>query len=95
MNTLTTLAIVKTNGVKTLKADKTNKSSEIDQLLVELGNSTTAIPFYAIYPANGSDPITLKGPITPWQIFRALQKAGPSNPIQATATEVDVNHSIR
>ena len=70
--------MVKANRVVTLKADKTGDAPEVDQLLVELGNSGRAIPFLAIYPADGGRPITLEGPITPWQVFSALNKAGAS-----------------
>ena len=70
--------MVKANRVVTLKADKTGNAPEVDHLLMELGNSNKAIPFLAIYPADGSRPITLEGPITPWQVFSALSKAGAS-----------------
>jgi len=36
------------NDVVVLKADKTADSPEVDQLLQELGNSTKAIPYYAL-----------------------------------------------
>ena len=86
MNKLSTLSIVQRNGVKTLKADKTDDSPDIDRLLVELGNSTTAIPFYVIYPGDGGAPITMQGLISPWRVYRALQQAGPSVSAQDTET---------
>ena len=86
MNKLTTLSIVKRNGVKTLKADKTVDNPDIDQLLVDLGNMTRAIPFYVIYPGDGGAPITMDGLITPWRVFRALQQAGPSRNADRTET---------
>jgi len=61
-----------------IKADKTQKSPEIDQLLVELGNAGRVIPYYAIYPGHGGDPITFGGLITKQQVLDALEKAGPS-----------------
>lgn len=61
-----------------IKADKTQKSPEIDQLLVELGNAGRVIPYYAIYPGRGGDPITFGGLITKQQVLDALEKAGPS-----------------
>ena len=70
---------VKQLGVVTLKADKTQKNPEIDKLMVELGNKGRVIPFYAIYPKNGGEPITLDGLITQQQILDALEKASGSN----------------
>ena len=64
--------------VVTLKADKTQKSPEIDQLLLELGNAGRVIPFYAIYPGRGGEPITFGGLITQQRVLDALQQAGPS-----------------
>jgi len=39
---------VESNDVIVLKADKSKDSPEVDQLLQELGNSTKAIPYYAL-----------------------------------------------
>ena len=78
MNTERTKALVQRNRVITIKADKTQRSPEIDQLLIELGNAGKAIPFVAIYPAGGGDPITLDGFLTQGQLLDALEKAGPS-----------------
>ena len=39
---------VESNDVIVLKADKSKDSPEVDQLLLELGNSTKAIPYYAL-----------------------------------------------
>ena len=66
---------VKQLEVVTLKADKTQKSPEIDQLLVELGNTGRVIPFYAIYPGRGGDPITFGGLISQQQVLDALEQA--------------------
>lgn len=61
-----------------LKADKTQKSPEIDQLLLDLGNAGRVIPFYAIYPGSGGEPITFGGLISQQRILDALEQAGPS-----------------
>jgi suppressor for copper-sensitivity B len=61
-----------------LKADKTQKSPDIDQLLLELGNAGRVIPFYAIYPGRGGEPITFGGLISQQRILDALEQAGPS-----------------
>lgn len=39
---------VESNDVIVLKADKSKDSPEVDQLLLELGNSSKAIPYYAL-----------------------------------------------
>ena len=78
MNKARTKRLVQKNGVVTLKADKTHDAPEADQLLIDLGNTAKTIPFYAIYPASGGDPITLDGPITSGRIIGELRRAGPS-----------------
>ncbi len=70
--------LVSENGVVAIKADKTHDSPEIDQLLKELGNEGAVIPYLAIFPGTGGDPITFDGPITQQQVLDALNKAGPS-----------------
>jgi len=47
-------------------------------MLLDLGNKQKAIPFLAIYPAGGRDPIILEGPVVQSQVVEALKKAGPS-----------------
>jgi thiol:disulfide interchange protein len=70
--------LVEENDVVAIKADKTNSRPDIDQLLVELGNDGAVIPFLAIYPGDGSDPITIDGPLTQQMVLDALKEAGPS-----------------
>jgi thiol:disulfide interchange protein len=67
---------VRDHGVVAIKADKTHNPPEIDQLLMELGNAGRVIPFYAIYPGRGGDPITFGGLITQQQVLDALEQAG-------------------
>ena len=81
---------VDSNGVVTLKADKTQPSPEIDELLALLGNKGRSIPFYAVFPAVAPNkPILLDGLFTsPGPILQALRAAGPSTGIPvATAAE--------
>ena len=78
MNTAKTKRLVDENEVVTLRADKTVDAPEVDQLLVELGNSARSIPYLAIYPAGGGAPIILDGPITQKRILTAIKSAGPS-----------------
>ena len=70
--------LVAANDVIAIKADKTNSRPDIDALLVELGNDGAVIPFLAIYPGDGSAPITFDGPITQQMVLDALKEAGPS-----------------
>ena len=42
------------------KADKSQEAPEVDELLVELGNSATALPYYAMFRP-GADPVHFNG----------------------------------
>ena len=90
MNTSATKEFVEQHGVIAVKADKTDKfsqeSEEINQLLVELGNYGQVIPFVAVYPAGGGDPILLEGNLSQSEVLEALERAVPA-PAQAGATE--------
>lgn len=78
MNRWETKRLVKKNDVIALKADKTQPAPDVDALLLELGNAGRAIPFVAIYPADGGPPKTMDGLITQEQVLEALKQAGPS-----------------
>lgn len=78
LNTTEVAKLVQQNRVVTIKADKTQHNAEIDALLVELGNPGRGIPYYAVYPGRGGDPITMDGLISQQQVLDALQQAGPS-----------------
>jgi suppressor for copper-sensitivity B len=78
LNTSKVKSVVKKNGVVAIRADKTRSSPEIDALLVELGNTGRGIPFVAIYPSNGDEPILFDGLISQQQVLDALNDAGPS-----------------
>ncbi|MCU0958880.1 MAG: hypothetical protein MUF48_02135 [Pirellulaceae bacterium] len=86
MNTEEVARLVRQNRVVTIKADKTQSNTEIDALLVELGNPGRGIPYYAFYPGRGGDPLTLDGLISQQQVLDALQAAGPSRAEQLAAT---------
>lgn len=79
MNTAKTRRLVIKNRVVALKADQTNKAPEAEELLVELGNPLAMIPFYAIFPGDGREPIVMKGVISQSKVLLALETAGPSN----------------
>ena len=51
---------VESQGIVVMKADKTEPSPEIDNLLIEFGNSATAIPYYAVYRPN-EEPVHFQG----------------------------------
>ena len=61
------------NEIVALKADKA-KSPEVEQQLVELGNSQKAIPFYAIYAPGLDEPITFSGIITSSGVIKELRQ---------------------
>lgn len=88
MNTLKVKHAVLDNGIITLKADKTysRTSGPINDLLVELGNLGKTLPFYAIYPADGRDPITFgQQPISQSTVLEKLKEAGPSGQLSKNA----------
>lgn len=78
MNRSKVQKLIAKNGVVAFKADKTHSSPEIDSFLKELGNTGAVIPYLAIFPADGGDPITFDGPITQQMVLDALEEAGPS-----------------
>lgn len=57
MKTAATKKFMADNDIVPLIADLTKPNPEADQLLEELGNTGKAIPFYAIFPADGRPPI--------------------------------------
>jgi len=89
LNTKAVKTAVEENGVVAIKADKTNDEDavEVDNFLLDLGNYDKGIPFVAIFPANGSKPIVIKGPLTQSGLLAALTKAGASEKSSDTETE--------
>lgn len=86
LNTVETRKLVDELGVATLRADKSQDSPEIDEMLRLLGNEATSLPYYAIFPAaNPNQPILMDGLLTQKQVLDALRKAGPSAAVQAGA----------
>ena len=78
MNRWETKRLINKNDVIAIKADKTQPAPDVDALLLELGNAGRAIPFVAIYPADGGPPKTMDGVISLEQVLEALKQAGPS-----------------
>jgi thiol:disulfide interchange protein len=83
LNTKKTLALVESQQLVVVKADKTHEgetSDAIDQLLADLGHKSGAIPFLVIFPGNGTRPIAFSGPVTQGMVLDAIRRAGPSRP---------------
>lgn len=79
MNVADTKEFIEQNGIVAIKADKAYGEKEVDAFLEKLGNSSGAIPFYAIFPAGDpSKPILMDGVLTKARVIEALKKAGPS-----------------
>lgn len=76
MNVKKTYEYFEENGIVAVRADKgvQKTSKQIDNLLMSLGNKTKAIPFYAIYPPGGGDPVVLEGLITSAKVIEVFEK---------------------
>ena len=63
------------NGITAIRADKgiEKTADQVDQLLIDLGNPTRAIPFYALYPPGGGEPVVLDGLIQSDQVIQAFE----------------------
>jgi|GEM_PF-155575 len=84
LNQVATRELVDKNNVVVLVADLTQDNPGALTLLEEL--KSKAIPFYAIYPAGGKDPLILRDLITMSDIKSALELAGPSKASSPTVT---------
>ncbi len=69
---------VESNDVVVLKADKSKDAPEVDQLLLELGNSSKGIPYYALMRPD-ANPVHFNGVfLSPSQF---LDQIGPVKPV--------------
>lgn len=78
LNTKTTLAIIKKHDIVAIKADKTHDDAmgeAVNQLLIDLGHTSTSIPFLVVFPGNGDPPIAFSGPVTQRMVSDALEKS--------------------
>jgi thiol:disulfide interchange protein DsbD len=67
---------IESNGITVLIADKTTESPEIEALLDELGNTSGTIPYYAIYPPGGGEPVVFNDiPLTPTKLLDYFEQA--------------------
>jgi len=86
LNIRSTKKFFEENNVVALKADK-NVSPEVNELLKELGNSSTAIPYYAIYSPGMKEPIHFGGNfLTGGTVRDVLQQALDANEATANAS---------
>jgi len=63
-------------SVVPMKADKTKDRPDIDAMLVKLGNTSRAIPFYAVYVPGRDEPVLFDGLITHSTVRAKLAEAG-------------------
>lgn len=75
LNTKTNKELFDDNNIVALKADKGKIPQAVEQIMVELGNPSQAIPYYAVYGPGINEPITFAGPITRNQILTAVEQA--------------------
>jgi thiol:disulfide interchange protein len=84
INTRRVKDVVERNGVAAVLADWSDHNDAIKEKLVELNSNS--IPLLAIYPADRpGEVIVLRDAITQKQLLSALQQAGPSKKLAATA----------
>ena len=78
MNVKETFDYFQNHQIVAIRADKgdQNTVAQIEALLVELGNPTKAIPFYALYPGNGGPPQVIDGLIPAQQVINQFESFG-------------------
>jgi thiol:disulfide interchange protein len=86
LKTRQTQSFLEENNVEVLVADLTEPAPEIDELMVTLGNTGKGIPFYAIYPAGGGEPITFSDvPLRQKTLLGYLKQAVAADPTSQQA----------
>lgn len=86
MNIRKTKQFFEEHGIVAVRADK-SKSPEVEEQLVELGNTEKGIPYYAVYGPGINEPITAEGIITPGWVIESVTKAmGENSDSSETAT---------
>ena len=96
MNVKQTHEYFEANGIVAIRADKgvTKTAGQIDNLLEELGNATRAIPYYAIYPPGGGEPMVLEGLILSKNVIDIFEKFdSPSAPEGGTKISTSTKKS--
>lgn len=75
LSTAAAKAAFKDKGIAYLKGDWTNQDPQITQFLRAFGRD--GLPFYALYPAGGGDPVVLSTVLTEASLVAALDRAAP------------------
>jgi thiol:disulfide interchange protein DsbD len=75
LSTAAAKAALKDKGIAYLKGDWTNQDPEITAFLRAFGRD--GLPFYALYPAGGGDPVVLSTVLTEAYLVAALERAAP------------------
>lgn len=92
MNVRSTKNLFEEHGVVALKADK-DKMPGVNELLKKLGNTATAIPYYAIYSPGWDEPRHFGGTaLTPGivqEIIEEATEAAGKSDKQQTALRAD------
>jgi suppressor for copper-sensitivity B len=90
INTAPVKKVVEANNVVVLKADKTEESPEIDELLHKLGYKT--IPVLAAFPADRpGEVLVLTDLVSRGQVVNLLNRAGPSRDVSSSVARVTPN----
>lgn len=76
LNTKSTKKFFEEHGIIAMKADKTQPNPAIDKILLELGNNSKGIPYYAIFPGDGSDPVAWDGLLNEGLVRNKFELAG-------------------
>ena len=77
------LRFMKQNNIEVLVAD-IGEQKYLTKLLDELGGEGRPIPFYAVFPSDGSAPITFDDiPLTHGRLVEYLEKALEPNPSES------------
>lgn len=91
MNVEKTNEYFKKNKIIALRADKGDKKTgkQVNQLLMDLGNPTRAIPYYALYPADGGEPVLLDGLISADQVIKVFEDFKSKSSSEMTNSDGD------
>jgi hypothetical protein len=94
LNVRRTKRLFEEHDVIALKADKDDKAQGVDELLRELGNTSTAIPYYAIFSPNLDKPIHFGGELlTTGRVREVIEEAlGKGAPGEAQTSREPRTH---
>lgn len=79
LNIMPTKSFVESNQIETIKADWTDGSPPISEMLKQLGG--TAIPYYAVFtPEDPYHPVVMEGILTHSRLLEAFERASAKSP---------------